>query len=433
MTMDATDRLEIVPFDGPVDAVVRPPGSKSITNRALLVAALARGRSTITGLLHADDTDAMLGCIRGLGAAVALDGTTAVIDGLDGTIPAARPRLDARESGTTARFVAATLLLSSSPVTLDADEAMRRRPMAAIVGALRGLGATVATTSSDGSLPCTVTGPTAVPDATPTISLAADVSSQFLSGLLIVGACLPLGLRLVAEGDIVSRPYLDMTVAVMERFGAVVDRPDDRTWVVAPGGYRAADLEVEPDASGASYFFALAAVTGGRITVEGLGRHSIQGDLAFVDVLERMGAAVDRSEDATTVTGGALHGVEVDMSDISDTAQTAAAVAAFADSPTRVTGIGFIRAKETDRIGATVAELRRLGVDAVEEPDGFVIGPAALHGAECDTHDDHRMAMSLSIVGARVPGVVLRDPGCVAKTFPTYFELFESVRPGGSE
>lgn len=431
--MDPPARLEIVPFAGPVDAIVRPPGSKSITNRALLVAALARGRSTLTGALLADDTEAMLGCIRGLGADVVVDGTTIVIDGLAGSIPAARPVLDARQSGTTARFVAAALLLAADTVVLDADPAMRRRPMAPTIDALRSLGAGVAERAERGRLPFAVSGPIPAATTMPTVTLAADESSQFASGLLIVGACLPHGLRIEIPGPMVSRPYLDMTVAVMRRFGAVVERPDDRTWIVAPGGYGASGLDIEPDASGASYFFAAAVVAGGRVTVEGLGEESVQGDVGFVDVLQRMGAIVERSAIGTTVRADRLHGVEVDMSDLSDTAQTLAAVAVFADSPTRVTGIGFIRAKETDRIGAIVSELRRLGVDAEEEVDGFVIRPSVPHGAELDTHDDHRMAMSLSLIGMRVPGVVLRDPGCVAKTFPSYFEMFESLRPGGSE
>lgn len=428
--------LEIVPFAGPIDAAVRPPGSKSITNRALLVAALASGRSVLTGALSADDTEAMLGCVASLGANVAVDGDVVTIDGVGGRIPSApngSRALDANQSGTTARFVAAALLLSSGSTVLDADDAMRRRPMGPTLAALRSLGATVRELGAADRLPIEVTGPTDEPETMPTVELSAAESSQFASGLLIAGACLPTGLCVRLEGAVVSRPYLDMTVAVMKSFGASVARPDDSTWVVEPTGYTARSYVIEPDASGASYFFAAAAVVGGRVTVEGLGRESLQGDLAFVDVLERMGARVERDDHSTTVHGDALTGVDVDMADLSDTAQTLAAVAVFADGPTRVDGIGFIRAKETDRIGAVVTELGRLGIDASEDSDGFTVRPGGVHGGLVHTYDDHRMAMSFAVIGLAVPGIVIDDPGCVAKTFPTYFELLESIRPGGTE
>jgi len=429
--MEHGDRLEIVPFDGPVRATVRPPGSKSITNRALLVAALADGRSTIIGALDAEDTVAMTNCVLGLGAGVAMDGATVTVEGLHGSIPPGRPRLDAEQSGTTARFVAASLLLSGEPVVLDAAPAMRRRPMAPLLDALRTLGGDVVELGDPGHLPFSVSGPAEAPASTPTVTVSAAASSQFTSGLLIAAACLPHGLRLVLDGEIVSRPYLDMTVAVMRAFGAEVAAVDERTWIVESTGYVGCNYEVEPDASAASYFFAAAVLTGGSVTVEGLGVNALQGDIGFVDVLERMGASVARTDRATTVNAGTLGGVEVDMSDISDTAQTLAAVAVFADSPTRITGIGFIREKETDRIGATVTELRNLGVDATEEPDGLRIVPGRVHGGEVRTWDDHRMAMSMSLLGLRVPGVVILDPGCVAKTFPTYFDVLETLRPGG--
>ncbi|MBU3701957.1 MAG: 3-phosphoshikimate 1-carboxyvinyltransferase, partial [Acidimicrobiia bacterium] len=423
----------IVPFDGPARGRVRPPGSKSITNRALLVAALAEGRSVLTGTLVAEDTEAMLGCIVGLGADVTRAGTTVTVDGLAGAIPSGRAHLHAAQSGTTARFVAATLLLSTEPVTLDADEAMRRRPMSPTIDALRALGAEVVEDGEAGHLPFTIRPALGSDGAMPVLHVPGEASSQFASGLLIVATCLPQGLRLVVDGDLVSRPYLEMTVSVMRHFGAAVDVVDERTFVVAPGRYRGTAFDVEPDASGASYFFAAAAITGGRVTVDGLGSGSIQGDLAFVDVLARMGAGVSATETATTVEGGALHGIDVDLSDISDTAQTLAAVAAFADTPSRLGGIGFIRAKETDRIGALVTELGALGLDVIEEPDGLRITPGAIHGGLVRTWDDHRMAMSMSLVGLRVPGVVIDDPGCVAKTFPTYFELLESLRPEGRQ
>jgi len=261
------------------------------------------------------------------------------------------------------------------------------------------------------------------------VAVRGDVSSQFLSGLLLAGPAMRTGLVARLIGDLVSEPYVAMTVSVMASFGVRVGRPDDRTWVVEPQTYRPIDLSIEPDASAASYVFAAAALLGGRATVAGLGDGSLQGDLAFVDVLERMGASVRHSGTATTLTGtGALRGVEVDMSQISDTAPTLAVVAAFADGPTRITGIGFIRGKETDRVGNVVAELRRLGIEAEEEPDGFTVHPGPMRAATVQTYDDHRMAMAFALAGLRVDGVQIADPSCVAKTFPGYWRLLEELR-----
>jgi 3-phosphoshikimate 1-carboxyvinyltransferase len=219
----------------------------------------------------------------------------------------------------------------------------------------------------------------------------------------------------------------------MRSFGAEVDERDDQAWFVHASGYRGTAYAIEPDASAASYFFAAAAITGGRVRVDGLGAGSLQGDLAFVNVLAEMGAKVTIDDHATTVEGtGLLRGVEVDMQDFSDTAQTLAAAAVFADSPTRITGIGFIRKKETDRISAVVRELARLGVAAEEETDGLVVRPdpahGPAHGGVVETYDDHRMAMSFALIGLRVPGVAIADPGCVAKTFPDFFDVLDSLR-----
>jgi 3-phosphoshikimate 1-carboxyvinyltransferase len=233
----------------------------------------------------------------------------------------------------------------------------------------------------------------------------------------MAGPLMERGLRVELTSPLVSVPYVEMTRAVMAAFGVQLDGLS-----VPRASYRACDYAIEPDASAASYFFAAAAITGGRVCVDGLGSASIQGDVAFVDILEQMGARVDRRGKSITVSGGAtLRGVDVDMSDISDTAQTLAAVAAFADGPTRVRGIGFIRAKETDRIGAIVTELRRAGIAAEAQDDGFTIVPGPVAPTRFETYDDHRMAMSLALLGLRVPGIELRNPDCVAKTYPGFF------------
>jgi 3-phosphoshikimate 1-carboxyvinyltransferase len=424
-----SDPHTVRPFVGTIDAIVTVPGSKSITNRALLCAALAEGPSRLEGVLFADDTEAMIGCISSMGASVTIDRAhhVVVVEGIAGRISDAPITLDARQSGTTARFIAATLVLAEEGRVLDADPQMRARPMGPTFDALRSMGAEVIELESPGHLPVNIRG-TAL-DRRPTVSLPGDISSQFISGLLLVAPCLPNGLRLELSSDAVSAPYLDMTIEVMGAFGARVDHIDDRVFLVEPGGYRGCTYAVEPDASAASYFFAAAAICGGRVRIDGLGDASIQGDVGFVDVLAEMGAIVRRGHETITVEGASLHGVDVDLSAISDTAQTLAAVAAFATGETRARGIGFIRAKETDRLAAVVTELRRCGVGAEETADGFVITPAPVRPCVVQTYDDHRMAMSFALLGLRSDGIAIADPGCVSKTFPNYFEVLETLRP----
>ncbi|WP_205745191.1 3-phosphoshikimate 1-carboxyvinyltransferase [Egicoccus halophilus] len=421
-------RCSMIPFAHPPDAEVVVPGSKSITNRALVVAALAAGRSRLDGVLFADDTEAMLGALATLGVPLEVDRSarSVTVGGLDGAVPAGPLELDVRLSGTTARFLAPLLALGEGPYLLDAAPAFRRRPMAPVFDALRQLGVQVHETGAPGHLPARLRGPGTDTGA---LEVPADVSSQFLSGLLLSAPARPDGLRVRVPGALVSRPYVTMTTAVMRAFGARVEADDDDTFTVAPGGYRGTTYRIEPDASAASYVLAAAAITGGRVRVPGLGRGSLQGDVGFAQVLARMGATVDLADEHVEVQGtGRLQGVDVDLSDLSDTAQTLAAVAVFASSPTRVRGIGFIRHKETDRVRAVVTELRRLGIDAVEEDDGFLVRPGTPRPGAVHTYEDHRMAMSFALLGLRVPGVEILDPGCVAKTFPDYFTVLESLR-----
>ncbi len=422
-----TSRL-IEPLPAPPRGTVEVPGSKSFTNRALVTAALADGESVLEGALLADDTEAMLGCLAGLGFAVEADTAAATIrvEGRGGIVRPGPADLWVRLSGTTARFVAPLAALGHGSYRLDGLPPMRTRPMGPVVDALRQLGAVVHDDAVPGHLPFTID---ASGLAGGSLALPGDQSSQFLSGLLLSAPAMRRGLRVELTTPLVSRPYVDITLATMAAFGVEVVADGDRALSVDPQRYRARRYGIEPDASAASYFFAAAAITGGRIRVEGLGRHAVQGDVRFVDVLEAMGATVVRDPDAIEVTGPAvLQGVEVDLADLSDTAQTLAAVAVFASSPTRVTGIGFIRRKETDRIAAVVRELRRCGIEADEEPDGFVVRPGRPRPARIETYDDHRMAMSFSLLGLRVAGIEILDPGCVAKTFPDYFDRLEGLR-----
>lgn len=429
-----TDRevRAVVPLSAPLDAEVPAPGSKSVTNRALLCAALATGTSTLTGALFADDTAAMVGALRDLGVAVDTDESAArmVVHGVGAAIGAGAGAgapavtVDARQSGTTSRFVLPAAALTVTPVVVDGSAQLRARPFGPLLDALVELGASVRPLDRPGYLPVEVAGPLTAREVT----IPGHLSSQFLSGLMLAAPLLPDGLTVRVATPLVSVPYVRMTGRVMAAFGAAADVTETLVSVPA-GAYTASEYPVEPDASAASYLFAAAALTGGRITVPGFGADPLQGDVAFVDLLAKMGAQVERGADAITVRGtGTLHGIDVDMADISDTAQTLAAVAVYADSPTRVRGIGFIRGKETDRIAAVVTELRRAGLDATEDEDGFTIHPGRPRPTTFETYDDHRMAMSLALLGLRSPGVAIADPGCVAKTFPTYFEVLDSLR-----
>lgn len=434
----------IDPFTNGASGTALLPGSKSITNRAVLCAALASGRSTLDGVLFADDTDAMIEAVTALGAVVRVNRgkRRLVIDGIGGaqsrfpSSPDEPVMVHARSSGTTARFILPVVAALGGRWLLDGDPQLRARPQDDLLAAQRSLGARVHELGEHGCLPVQVSSAPADDDAAVLrhIRIRADASSQYASGLLLAGPLRGgIHVEIDSEFDAVSRPYIDMTVAVMEAFGAIVTVPSADRFVVTEGHYRAADYVIEPDASAASYVWAAAALCGGEVRVEGLGSHSIQGDVRFAEVLGEMGADVTVSDDAIAVgtpPSGALQAGSFDLRDFSDTAQTLAAVAAFAEGTTSIGGIGFIRRKETDRIGNTATELVKRGVDAVAEHDGITIhaNPFGLRAGLVDCHGDHRMAMAMSLMGLRVAGIDIDDPDCVAKTFPDFFDVIEALR-----
>ena len=414
------------PIERPIDAVVRVPGSKSITNRALLVAALADGQSELTGALYSDDTRYMAAALGVLGIRVESDEANErfLVHGGGGTFTAPNADLFIGNSGTTARFLTAALPLGHGTYRLDGVPRMRQRPLEPLLQALRDLGADAVSELGTGCPPVLVRADGLRGGRT---SLAGDESSQFFTALLLAAPYAEQGIEIEVLGDLVSKPYLPMTAAVMAAFGvtAAIDEIGWRTLVVRPGQrYTGRAYHIEPDASSASYFFAAAAVTGGRVRVEGLGAGSTQGDLRFIDVLAAMGAEVREEAHAIEVAGpagGRLRGGAFEMGLISDTAQTLAAIAPFADSPVMIRGVAHNRLKETDRITAMTTELRRLGQEVEEFPDGLTIMPRPVTPVDVSTYDDHRIAMSFAITALRAPGVRLRDPGCVAKTFPDFF------------
>ncbi len=421
-------RLGLTGPSGPLAATATPPGSKSETNRALVCAALAEGTSTIHRALRADDTEAMVSCLRQMGIAITWSDEVIVVEGCAGTLRPTGAALDARLSGTTARFLAPVAALGPGPVELTGDDGLRARPMGDLVTALRSLGAGVEEIGPAGRLPLRLGSP---PVRGGSVELPGDTSSQFLSGLLLAGPLMPAGLEVSTSTPLVSVPYVDLTLDVMERFGAVVEGTAGTVLSVARSGYRACDLHIEADASAASYFMAAPVLAGGGVRVAGVGSDSRQGDAVFAEILRSMGAEVVQGPDWTQVGSGDLVGVDVDLRDASDIAQTLAVVAAVAKGRTRVRGIGFIRAKETDRIAAVVRELRRVGIDAVEDEDGFTVEGGRPHGGVVRTYGDHRMAMSFALLSLCTPGIVIEDPGCVDKTYPDYFADLASLIGAG--
>lgn len=421
--------IEIPVVDRPIHASVTPPGSKSLTNRALICAALANGKSRLTGALDSEDTQIMIAAWRELGINIeaSADHTELVVHGCGGVIPKSDKttrQLFMGNSGTSIRFLAATLAACGGDFVLDGVPRMRQRPIGDLGAALRQLGANVH--CQDGKFPPVSIGSRGLDGGR--ASVAADMSSQFLSGLLMAAPLAKTPVTLAVAGAMVSEPYVAMTCAVMQEFGVHVGRMGS-DYKIDPQRYQSREYWIEPDASAASYFWALAAITGGDVTVRGLHANSLQGDVGFVRCLEMMGCRVEYSSDAIRVIGGPLRGIEVDMNRISDTVQTLAAVALFAAGPTVVRGVAHNRVKETDRIDDLATELRRLGADVQTFEDGLAITPGTLRPAVVQTYNDHRMAMSLALVGLRQKGVQIANPSCTAKTYPNYFaDLFSACR-----
>jgi len=412
---------------GAVDGAATVPGSKSIAHRALLCAALARGDSTITGLPDGDDTQAMLQGLIVLDATISLDGADAHIEGSIDLDRTDAITVDANLAGTTARFLTAVGALRRGSITVTGNESLRSRPMKDLHLALEQLGAGVSWQNEKYCLPVTVQRGKSNSHS---VQIAADTSSQFVTSLMLIAPVLPNGLTIELTGNVISLPYIAMSASVMKSFGANVRIADNRTIVIDGGGYVGCHFAVEPDASSASYPFAAAAVVGGRVRVDGMRSNMMQGDSRFIDVLRQMGCEISEDQVGITVSRDAnkpLQGVDIDMSEISDLVPTLAIVAMFAKTPTRIRNVGFIRNKESDRIGDLASEMRSLGAKVVEYEDGLEILPQALHGGSCDTHHDHRIAMAFGVAGLKVPGVIINQANVVSKSWPQFWEMLEAL------
>ena len=423
------DSIEIAQLTAPLDARVVVPGSKSITNRAMVLAALAQGRSVLEPVLLSDDTRHMTDALRAMGFNVEIDEAARriTVDGRGGAVPARGADIFVGGAGTVMRFVVAMVTLGEGRFRIDGNQRMRQRPIGPQLDAMERLGASVYSERDNNCPPVIVDASRARFEGGET-SIDARVSSQFVSAMLMPAPLWKLGLKLRVIGD-PARPFIDMTLRLMEAWGARSSVEGETITVPGAQWYRAQRFAVEPDASSASYFAAAAALVGGTVRIEGLRSNSVQGDVGFLDVLQQMGARVAWHADHVEVTGtGQLAGVDVAMNSMPDMVVTLAAIAPFASSPTTIRNVEFIRHHESDRLRVLATELRRLGAAVVENQDGLEISPSTLHPAEIETYDDHRIAMSFAVAGLRLGGVKIKDPGCVAKTFPDFFERLAALR-----
>jgi 3-phosphoshikimate 1-carboxyvinyltransferase len=427
-------KLAITPAADGVTASVAVPGSKSITNRALVLAALnARAHDcTLHNVLHSEDTDVMLDALMDLGFWVQVDEANASVHfRRHGGQFALRPaELFVANSGTTMRFLTALCSLGNVPIRLDGVPRMRERPIADLLDGLSQVGVEARSEANNGCPPVVIRGNGQWGWNNDRVWIRGDTSSQFLSALLMAAPHAARGrLTIEIDGPLVSVPYVGTTLRMMEQFGTPITS-EGSTFRICQGEFASTAPEqytIEPDASAASYFFAAAAILEGRVTVLDLPEDSLQGDICFIDVLEQMGCRIEKCASGITVHGRPLHGIDADMNHISDMVLTLAAVACFAEGPTTVRNVAHIRYKETNRIAALATELRKVGVVVEELADGLKITPGPLHGAEIDTYNDHRMAMSMALVGLKVPGIVIRNPGCVAKTYPDFWDDLERL------
>lgn len=414
---------EIIPCRT-VQATITLPGSKSYTHRALMAAALAAGESVLTNALAAEDTELTAQALTRLGAGIDWQGATIRVTGRSGRwLPTPLP-IYLGNSGTSMRFLTALAALGEGEYLLTGTERLCQRPLGELLEALGQVGVQAISERGDGCPPVRVTGGLTGGKA----QLSGAISSQYLSALLFIGPLAPAGLAINITGELVSRPYVDLTLEVLGNFGISYYREGYRYFEL-PGGqsYLPREYEIEADASSASYFWAAAAVTGGRVTITNLSLESSQGDAAFPEVLGRMGCAIESTPAGLTVQGGPLQGVTVDMATMPDLVPTLAVLAAFAAGDTVITGVAHLRHKESDRLAAVAAELAKMGITAHETPDGLIIRGGTPQGAVIHTYNDHRIAMSFAVAGLNIPGVSIEDPECVAKSFPDFWQFFQQL------
>ncbi len=407
------------------EVTIQVPGSKSYTHRTLIAASLSDGACRVENPLRSEDTLLTLAALRQMGIRAEETDDHIVVHGNGGRFQPVGQPIDFRNSGTSMRLFGGLVVLGQGPYTLTGTRRMRERPMQALLDSLNQMGARARSREGNGCPPVTIEG---LKDQGGNTTIDCSVSSQYLSALLLVAPCLGRGLTIDVVKGPVSKPYIDMTVDIMKAFGVELAR-EGHTHFEIPGGqtYGSGDYIVEPDASNAGYFWAAAAITGSRVKVQGLTTATRQGDVGLVDVLSRMGCSVTHDSDGIAVAGGPLQGVSVDMGHMPDVVPTLAMVAAFARGTTTIDNVAHLRAKECDRLAAVTNELTKMGIETRTTENQLQVVGGTPHGAEIDTYDDHRIAMSFALAGLKVPGIKIKDPHCVAKSFPTYWEVFERL------
>ena len=413
---------------------VKVPGSKSMTNRALLMAALADGKTLLKGVLFSDDSRNFLGSLKSLGFAVEADERTkeVTVTGLNGALPVTSGEIYVGSAGTAARFLTAMLALAEGTFTINASEQMKKRPMKPLFDVLTKMGADITYLEQEGFLPIKIRGigKTQTNDQTLHIMLDISESTQFLSALMLISPMIKQGLHITITSERKDGSYIRITRKMMEQFGAAVEF--DGTNYIMPHGisYKSGTYQIEPDVSAACYFYAAAALTGGRTVVENVTWDCMQGDLKFIKLLEQLGCTIQETASGIEVIGaenGAIKGITVDMKDFSDQTMTLAALAPFAQSPVRIENIGHIRLQESDRIHATATELTRLGIQCEEEESAITIYPGTPKAGVVQTYDDHRIAMAFALIGLRAEGIEIANPMCCKKTFEEYFDVLEKL------
>jgi len=415
--------LPITPFEAPIDAVVSVPGSKSLSNRALVVSSLAQGKSRLSNVLHSDDTRYMLSHLRTLGVALQTSDDQVEVEGRGGEFPPVQISMFCGNAGTTVRFLTALCALVPGAQVVTGDERMQTRPIRDLVEALVALGVDIAAVT--GCPPVTVRTGIVRGGA---VRVRANLSSQYLSALLMVAPYAQQPVTLEVAGDLVSETYVELTLDVMAAFGVTVERPHPQRFQIPQQRYQGRHFAIEGDATSAGYWWALTALTASRVTVNNVQLSSHQGDIEFLHILERMGCTIIRQQGVTVQGPDRLtsSGV-VDMNRLPDGVMTLAVLSALARGETRIVNVANLRIKESNRLAALVTELRRIGIAAEELPDGLRIQGGAPHGADIETYADHRMAMAFAILGARVPGIRIGTPECVSKSYPTFFEQLQAL------
>ncbi|NLY75680.1 MAG: 3-phosphoshikimate 1-carboxyvinyltransferase [Firmicutes bacterium] len=414
---------------GPLVFSIEVPGSKSITNRALLIAALCDREVRLSNVLFSDDSAHFMDCLSKLGFKVEVDEAQKIVKvrGEGGSIPKRRAEINVGSAGTAARFLTAFLAVSAGEYLIDASPQMAARPMKPLLEALKSLGARFEFLKQPDCLPLLVKG-AGSPDGR--VTLQANISSQFLSALLLVGCLGRAGLGIELDGDLAARPYVEMTLRMMRDFGVAVENDQFRKFKIPPHKYRGRDYSIEPDVSNANYFWATAVLTGGSALVKGVTLDSLQGDIQFLEVFKKLGSRIEEREGGIRVEGppgGVFPGIEVDLGATPDQTLTLAALAPYASSPTIIKNVGLIKYHESNRMEATINELQRAGIRAEEYGDGLIIYPGKPRPAEIETYNDHRVAMAFALLGLRTPGIRIKNPDCTGKTFKDYFKYFDRV------